>query len=225
LPPQPLYVNWSSKTIGAQRSMSLAVAISSSADTAKRNGGGGGRTRGTVRRAMPRRAAGGRRRVLRSVLPRAPTNQQSYVWVPAALGGCFADSEKVKKWPQRAKIQANPGQQPASSQISTFACFEQPTSAHTVANQPNGRPSKTDTGAHDPFAPSTSPRPRRAPGVRPHPHGLLQEQPVHTWMFDERAGDNATPKLSGGLSLGPFPAGGSRYPFVVLLPCQKETSS
>ena len=30
---------------------------------------------------------------------------------------------KVKKWPQRAKIQANPGQQPASSQISTFACF------------------------------------------------------------------------------------------------------
>ena len=35
-------------------------------------------------------------------------------------------------------------------------------------------------------------------------------------MFDERAGDNAAPKLSGGLSLGPFPAGGSRYPFVVL---------
>jgi hypothetical protein len=30
---------------------------------------------------------------------------------------------KVKNWPQRAKIQANPGQQPASSQISTFACF------------------------------------------------------------------------------------------------------
>jgi hypothetical protein len=30
---------------------------------------------------------------------------------------------KVKKWPQRAKIQPNPGQQPASSQISTFACF------------------------------------------------------------------------------------------------------
>jgi hypothetical protein len=27
---------------------------------------------------------------------------------------------KVKKWPQRAKIQANPGQQPASSQISTW---------------------------------------------------------------------------------------------------------
>jgi hypothetical protein len=28
-------------------------------------------------------------------------------------------------------------------------------------------------------------------------------------MFDERAGDNAAPKLLGGLSLGPFPAGGS----------------
>jgi hypothetical protein len=221
LPPQPLYVNWSSKTIGAQRSMSLAVAISSSADTAKRNGGGG-RTRGTVPCDAPPRG--------RRPPPRAPirfaacSDEPAELWVPAALGGCFADSEKVKKWPQRAKIQANPGQQPASSQISTFACFEQPTSAHTVANQPNGRPSKTDTGAHDPFAPSTSPRPRRAPGVRPHPHGLLQEQPVHTWMFDERAGDNATPKLSGGLSPGPFPAGGSRYPFVVLLPCQKETS-
>ena len=63
---------------------------------------------------------------------------------------------------------------------------------------------KTDTGAHDPLAPPTSPRPRRAPGVRPHPHDLLQEQPVATGMFDERAGDNAAPKLSGGLSLGPL---------------------
>ena len=59
-------------------------------------------------------------------------------------------------------------------------------------------------GANDPFAPPTSPRPRRAPGVRPHPHDLLQEQPVATGMFDERAGDNAAPKLSGGLSLGPL---------------------
>ena len=92
----------------------------------------------------------------------------------------------------------------------------EPTRAHTAANQPNGRLSKTDTRAHDPLAALTSPRPRRAPGVRPHPHDLLQEQPVPTGMFDERAGDNAAPKLSGGLSLGPFPAGGSRYPFVVL---------
>jgi hypothetical protein len=61
--------------------------------------------------------------------------------------------------------------------------------------------SKTDTDAHDPLAAPTSPRPRRAPGVRPHPHDLLQEQPVPTGMFDERAGDNAAPKLSGGLSL------------------------
>jgi hypothetical protein len=76
--------------------------------------------------------------------------------------------------------------------------------AHTAANQPNGRLSKTDTGAHDPFAASTSPRPRRAHGVRPHPHDLLQDQPVATGMFDERAGDNAAPKLSGGLSLGPL---------------------
>jgi hypothetical protein len=73
-----------------------------------------------------------------------------------------------------------------------------------AANQPNGRLSKTDTGAHDPFAPPTSPRPRRAPGVRPHPHDLLQDQPVATGMFDERAGHNAAPKLSGGLSLGPL---------------------
>jgi hypothetical protein len=58
---------------------------------------------------------------------------------------------------------------------------------------------------NDPLAASTSPRgPRRAPGVRSHPHGLLQEQPVPTWMFDERAGDNAAPKLSRGLSLGPL---------------------
>ena len=84
------------------------------------------------------------------------------------------------------------------------ASTAEPTRAHTAANQPNGRPSKTDTGAHDPFAPPTSPRPRRAPGVRPHPHDLLQEQPVATGMFDERAGDNAAPKLSGGLSLGPL---------------------
>ena len=84
------------------------------------------------------------------------------------------------------------------------ASTAEPTLPHTVANQPNGRPSKTDTGAHDPFAPSASPRPRRAPGVRPHPHDLLQEQPVPTGMFDERAGDNAAPKLSGGLSLGPL---------------------
>jgi hypothetical protein len=37
---------------------------------------------------------------------------------------------KVKKWPERAKIQANPGQQPASNPISTFACFEQKGSEH-----------------------------------------------------------------------------------------------
>jgi hypothetical protein len=84
------------------------------------------------------------------------------------------------------------------------ASTAEPTRAHTAANQPNGRLSKTDTDAHDPFAPPTSPRPRRAPGVRPHPHDLLQEQPVPTGMFDERAGDNAAPKLSGGLSLGPL---------------------
>ena len=64
--------------------------------------------------------------------------------------------------------------------------------------------SKTDTDAHDPFAALTSPRPRRAPGVRPHPHDLLQDLPVSSGMFDERAGDNAAPKLSGGLSLGPL---------------------
>eukprot|EP01047_Picozoa_sp_COSAG01_P052858 COSAG01_NODE_5601_length_4153_cov_74.330291_2_plen_168_part_00 len=84
------------------------------------------------------------------------------------------------------------------------ASTAEPTRAHTAANQPNGRLSKTDTDAHDPLAPPTSPRPRRAPGVRPHPHDLLQEQPVATGMFDERAGDNAAPKLSGGLSLGPL---------------------
>ena len=61
-----------------------------------------------------------------------------------------------------------------------------------------------DTGAHDPFAPSRSPRPRRAIGVGPHPHGLLQGQPVSSGMLDERAGDSAAPKLSGGLSLGPL---------------------
>ena len=80
----------------------------------------------------------------------------------------------------------------------TFAC------AHTAANQPNGRLSKTDPRAHDPLAALTSPRPRRAPGVRHHPHGLLQDLPVPTGMFDERAGDSAAPKLSGGLSLGPL---------------------
>ena len=70
---------------------------------------------------------------------------------------------------------------------------------------------------HDPLAALTSPRPRRAPGVRPHPHDLLQEQPVSSGMFDERAGDNAAPKLSReGYRWGPFPAGGSRYPFVVV---------
>ena len=84
------------------------------------------------------------------------------------------------------------------------ASTAEPTRAHTAANQPNGRLSKTDTDAHDPLAAPTSPRPRRAPGVRPHPHDLLQEQPVPTGMFDERAGDNAAPKLSGGLSLGPL---------------------
>ena len=84
------------------------------------------------------------------------------------------------------------------------ASTAEPTRAHTAANQPNGRLSKTDTGAHDPFAPSRSPRPRRAIGVGPHPHGLLQGQPVPTGMFDERAGDSAAPKLSGGLSLGPL---------------------
>ena len=41
-------------------------------------------------------------------------------------------------------------------------------------------------------------------GVRPHPHDLLQDLPVSSGMFDERAGDNAAPKLSGGLSLGPL---------------------
>ena len=84
------------------------------------------------------------------------------------------------------------------------ASTAEPTRAHTAANRPNGRRSKTDTDAHDPFAALTSPRPRRAPGVRPHPHDLLQEQPVSSGMFDERAGDNAAPKLSGGLSLGPL---------------------
>ena len=84
------------------------------------------------------------------------------------------------------------------------ASTAEPTRAHTAANQPNGRLSKTDTDAHDPLAAPTSPRPRRAPGVRPHPHDLLQEQPVPTGMFDERAGGNAAPKLSGGLSLGPL---------------------
>ena len=71
-------------------------------------------------------------------------------------------------------------------------------------SKPNGRLGKTDTGAHDPFAPSRSPRPRRAIGVGPHPHGLLQGQPVSSGMLDERAGDSAAPKLSGGLSLGPL---------------------
>ena len=84
------------------------------------------------------------------------------------------------------------------------ASTAEPTRAHTAANQPNGRLSKTDTDAHDPLAAPTSPRPRRAPGVRPHPHDLLQDLPVSSGMFDERAGDNAAPKLSGGLSLGPL---------------------
>eukprot|EP01047_Picozoa_sp_COSAG01_P117080 COSAG01_NODE_45749_length_406_cov_2.778502_1_plen_65_part_10 len=34
-------------------------------------------------------------------------------------------------------------------------------------------------------------------------------------MFDERAGDNAAPKLSGGLSLGAL-SSRSRYPFFVV---------
>jgi hypothetical protein len=98
------------------------------------------------------------------------------------------------------------------------ASTAEPTRAHTAANQPNGRLSKTDTDAHDPLAPPTSPRPRRAPGVRPHPHDLLQEQPVATGMFDERGARGTTPPLSfqEGYRWGPFPAGGSRYPFVVL---------
>jgi hypothetical protein len=34
---------------------------------------------------------------------------------------------------------------------------------------------------------------RRVPGVRPHPHDLLQEQPVATGMFDERGGGSHRP--------------------------------
>jgi hypothetical protein len=63
---------------------------------------------------------------------------------------------------------------------------------------------QTDMGANDPLAPPRSPRPRRVPGVRPHPHDLLQEQPVPTRIFDERGGGRTVPKLSGGLFLSPF---------------------
>ena len=60
-----------------------------------------------------------------------PRRQQASSSAALALGQSGLTSRtkgpsraiKVKKWPQRAKIQANPGQQPASSQISTFACF------------------------------------------------------------------------------------------------------
>jgi hypothetical protein len=72
---------------------------------------------------------------------------------------------------------------------------------------PQGRATnvrQTDMGANDPFAPPRSPRPRRVPGVRPHPHDLLQEQPVPTRIFDERGGGRTVPKLSGGLFLSPF---------------------
>jgi hypothetical protein len=90
-----------------------------------------------------------------------------------------------------------------------------------AANQPNGRLSKTDTDAHDPLAALASPRPRRAPGVRPHPHDLLQEQPVATGMFDERAGDNAAPKLSGGLGLSLGPLSSRRIQVSVCGPARK----
>jgi hypothetical protein len=42
-------------------------------------------------------------------------------------------------------------------------------------------------------------------------------------MFDERAGDNAAPKLSGGLSLGPRRPFQPADPGIRLWSCQKDT--